>query len=135
MDKKALKDLESEQAAQSKQLQTISQQLDNINNAIARLMQSLQSEFTKQKYQELCDLEVQEQTLESQYLEARKKLFELRRKTRSTIVSLLKNNNTKVISILFCFIRLNSKKLSASRINNTVPRKKNQNTLYNSSHF
>jgi len=91
-DQKSIKDLEAELAALGKQLLSLSQQIDSINSNISKVLQSLQSQVSKQKKQELADLELQELALENQYLETRKKHFELKRKVRATVISLLKED-------------------------------------------
>jgi TolA-binding protein len=92
MNQKSLKDLEADLANLSKQLISLSQQIENINANIAKVLQSLQTQFSKQKKQELAELEVQELALEDQYLETHKKHFDLRRHIRASVISLLKED-------------------------------------------
>eukprot|EP00029_Vermamoeba_vermiformis_P011339 TRINITY_DN620_c0_g1_i1.p1 TRINITY_DN620_c0_g1~~TRINITY_DN620_c0_g1_i1.p1 ORF type:complete len:642 (-),score=178.52 TRINITY_DN620_c0_g1_i1:124-2049(-) len=86
---KVLKDLEGEITASTKMLGSLSQQIENINVSINKILAGLQAEYKKTKRQEIDDLEVQENALESQYLDLRKKLFEAKHKWRVTLANIL----------------------------------------------
>lgn len=86
---KVLKDLEAEITASTKMLGSLSQQIENINVSINKILAGLQTEYKKTKRQEIDDLEVQENALESQYLDLRKNLFQAKHKWRVQLANIL----------------------------------------------
>jgi tRNA(Glu) U13 pseudouridine synthase TruD len=94
---KVLKDLEAEITASTKMLGSLSQQIENINVSINKTLAGLQAEYKKTKRQEIDDLEVQENALESQYLDLRKKLFEAKHKWRVTLANILEAESKVII--------------------------------------